>query len=687
MDWKTVRLIWILELRTLLRSRRTIILSVVLPILVMPLMLMATRFSADFQERQEASTVYRDAIGGDWVSQTRGLIESGGDQALNDPDSDLGTFNYEETSAADPAEDVRSGELDFYLETFSPARADLEWNQDEEEDVPSPRSSNRLRQRIDGVPVVRIVLPGNRATAAAGAGRMADLLVYARRIEAERALRSEGFELELRNLLSLEDANVASQAQTSGLLVGRFLTLLLFILTLTGGSVVAMDIIAGEKERGTLETLLTTEAGRSEIVAAKQLVILTTALVIALLQIANLLVYTGLDILPLPEAFSFQPGFSAGIAIVLLYVPFATLIAGVLLLLSAYAKSYKEAQLYFFPVYLIGMMPAAAGAVGDIPLRSAIVLIPVANVSIGIRDLLSGHPDWWMLLVVFAVNSLAAVWVLDYSTALLGDERLVTAKQEYHPEGMAGLAAFRLHLWRWYGVLWAVLFVGAASIPALSDLRIQALFNEIIVLGGGTLLILRVYRLNAKRALALRPVPFSLWPILLLLVGPLHLAAALVNRFANTIFPVPRSYLEQLGEQFSFEGVPGWQLLVLFAVLPGIFEEIEFRGPLLYGLRRKFSLPVLALVVGLVFGFFHFSLFRIVTTGVIGIVITAVALMPGSIFPGMLLHFGNNALALLLAQYEIPIDQLPIPMYAFAVGSTLALVWVVYRNRTLYPEE
>ena len=236
-------------------------------------------------------------------------------------------------------------------------------------------------------------------------------------------------------------------------------------------------------------------------------------------------------------------------------------------------------------------------------------------------------------------------------------------------------------------MLWAVLFVGAASIPALSDLRIQALFNEIIVLGGGTLLILRVYRLNAKRALALRPVPFSLWPILLLLVGPLHLTAALVNRFANTIFPVPRSYLEQLGEQFSFEGVPGWQLLVLFAVLPGIFEEIAFRGPLLYGLRRKFSLPVLALVVGLVFGFFHFSLFRIVTTGVIGIVITAVALMTGSIFPGMLLHFGNNALALLLAQYEIPIDQLPIPMYAFAVGSTLALVWVVYRNRTLYPEE
>ena len=193
--------------------------------------------------------------------------------------------------------------------------------------------------------------------------------------------------------------------------------------------------------------------------------------------------------------------------------------------------------------------------------------------------------------------------------------------------------------------------------------------------------------MNVRRALALRRVRFTLWPVVVLLIGPLHLTAVVVNRFASTVFPLPQSYLEQLGEQFSFDGVPLWQIFLLFAVLPGVCEEIAFRGPLLYGLRRRFSMPVLAVVVGLIFGFFHFSLSRILTTGVLGIAITAVALLTGSIFPGMVLHLGNNALALLLAHYELPIDQLPGPVYGLGIVSALALLWVLYRNRTPYPEE
>ena len=687
MDWKVIRLIWTLEFRTLLRSRRTIVLSVILPILVMPLMLMATRFNSDLQERQQSSRVYRYAITGDWADPTRGLVESAALRLQSDPDSELQTFQYEEISAPDPAESVRSGEIDFYLQTFSPESADLEWAQDGEEDPDSDATVPWLERRLDGVPGVRIGLPGNRATSAAGAGQMSELLEYGRRIELQRTLGSQGFELELANVLASSDVNVASDVQTSGLFIGRFLTLFLFILTLTGGSVVAMDIIAGEKERGTLETLLTTGAGRAEIVVAKQLVILTSALAITLLQIANLFVYTRLDILPLPDSFSFQLGLEAAAAMALTYLPFAVLIAGALLLVSAYAKSYKEAQLYFFPVYLIGMFPAMAGMMGEIPLRSAIAVIPLANVSVAVREILSGHTDWWLLAVVFVTNSVAAVWMLRHSTTLLGDERLISARQDQEPDGPRGLAAFRSHLWRWYGVMWAVLFVGAAVVPALSDFRLQALFNELVILAGGSILVLRVYKLNMRRALALRPVRLILWPVVLLLIGPLHLTAVVVNRFASTVFPVPQSYLEQLGEQFSFEGVPLWQIFVLFAVLPGICEEIAFRGPLLYGLRRRFSMPVLAVVVGLIFGFFHFSLFRIITTGVLGIAITAVALMTGSIFPGMVLHLGNNALALLLAHYEIPVDQLPVPVYGLGVGSALALLWVLYRNRTPYPEE
>ncbi len=212
MDWKVIQLIWTVELRTLLRSRRTIIRSVLLPILVMPLMLMATRFNTQFQERQQASTVYRYAIAGDWIDPTRMLVESAALALESDPESELHGFHYEETTVGEPTASVRAGEIDFYLETFSPESADLEWDQDGEEDTASATTLPWLEGRISGVAGVRIALPGNRANSAAGAGQMAALLAYGRRIEVQRTLRSDGFYLQLANVLASSDGNVATDA-------------------------------------------------------------------------------------------------------------------------------------------------------------------------------------------------------------------------------------------------------------------------------------------------------------------------------------------------------------------------------------------------------------------------------------------------------------------------------------------
>lgn len=677
MDWRMIGLIWRLEIRTLLRSKRMIIMSVVLPMLIMPVMILASRFSVESQQRREDSTTYRYAIAGDWSDQTRSLLEA----AQTDPAANVETFR--EVAVPDPAASVRSGDLHFYLNTLSPQSADREWAEREEESALDP--SNRLARRIDGVPVVQIMVPGNRTTATAGARRMRTLLLSGRRLEAERIFAENGLDIRFRDLLPLEEVNIASRSQTTGLFVGRFLTLFLFVMTLTGGSVVAMDIIAGEKERGTLETLLTTAAGRTEIIAAKQLVILTAALAITLIQVGNLIAYTTLDFIPLPETFTLALSPGTAVALLILYIPLAVLLAGMLLLLSAYAKSYKEAQLYFFPLYLIGMLPAAAGAIAEIPLRSAIAVIPVANISVAAREVLSGHTDWAFLVLTVMVNSLAAFGLLRYSAGLLSDESVITAQQNPQLGRLAGPAAFRSHVWRWCMVIWAVFVATSISFP---NIRTQVVLNEIVILLGSSLLIVRWYGLDASRALAMRRISLGLWPVVLLLIGPLLVTAGLVSRFANTIFPIPETYLDQLGEQFSvLEGIPSWQVFVMIAVLPGICEEVAFRGTLLYGLRRKFSLPTLALVVGLIFGFFHFDLFRIVTTGVLGIVITAIALMTGSIFPGMLLHLGNNGLALFLVDRGIPIDQLDPGIYAFAVGTTIVLLWIIYRNRTPYPAD
>jgi membrane protease YdiL (CAAX protease family) len=126
--------------------------------------------------------------------------------------------------------------------------------------------------------------------------------------------------------------------------------------------------------------------------------------------------------------------------------------------------------------------------------------------------------------------------------------------------------------------------------------------------------------------------------------------------------------------------MPTWELLFYVAVLPAICEELAFRGILLSGLRRK--LPPVALVVGIgvIFGLFHVTLYRIAPTAVLGMILTLIAIMTGSVFPGILLHAGNNALGVIAGDWFSP-DFLQWTHYAAAAAIFSLSLWIIYRNR------
>jgi hypothetical protein len=119
------------------------------------------------------------------------------------------------------------------------------------------------------------------------------------------------------------------------------------------------------------------------------------------------------------------------------------------------------------------------------------------------------------------------------------------------------------------------------------------------------------------------------------------------------------------------------------AVLPGICEELAFRGVLLYGLSKRLRPVALSLAVGLVFGFFHVSLFRLIPTAYLGVVLSAVTILSGSIFPAMLWHTLNNATALVPAYLGwIDADMSMEPwMYAVAVAGLAVAFWILWRTR------
>lgn len=698
MNWSRVRILLRHEMRTLVRDRRTMILSVALPVLIMPLMLFATKIINERREKTLEQTVYKYAITGSQAAKVRQLIQDARASRAAQPskqgrDDSLENFKFEEIQLKDPAAGLKAKDIHFYLEALSGEEADaLPKKPEAKKDPDDPETPSGLIDknnlpptRLKGVPLVKIYFQADRDVSQAGQRKVRDLLTRARRQERDRLLQKKGFPIDPVKVLATNDTSVASAGQVTGSYLGRFLTVFLLMFMLSGGAVAAMDIVAGEKERGSLETLLTTAARRSEIVAAKQLAIVAVALVITFIQVANILVYLTFKVIKLPKNFVIEAPPATILTLLLLFIPVAAVVAAALLMISAYAKSYKEAQLYFFPVYLISLIPGMAAVLPGISLRSAIVAVPVANVSVAVREVMVGKFDWPMIFVTFGVMALTAMVMLRASEKMLSRERLITASDSDAADLAGGAALFPKHVLRWYAVIGAILFAAAANVPQLATFRRQIVFNLLFLFLGGSLLMIRKYRLNIREALALRPVKPVVWLAVLLAIPSGHVVSIGVFRLANLVVPVPEQVLEQFSRDILPKNIPFWQLVFLITVMPGICEEISFRGTLLYGLRRRFHPAVLALVVGVIFGFFHVSLFRILPTAFMGVILTVITLLTGSIFPSMLAHAGNNGFALWAGLKGFPLGDLSWWLYLAAAAIFALSMYIIYRVRTPYP--
>ena len=195
------------------------------------------------------------------------------------------------------------------------------------------------------------------------------------------------------------------------------------------------------------------------------------------------------------------------------------------------------------------------------------------------------------------------------------------------------------------------------------------------------------YRLDARQALALRMPRPAVWLGVLLGAPSAFIVGVGLAQLGQLLFPIPQEMIEAFGQFLLPEDLPIWQVVLFLAVLPGICEEVAFRGVLLHGLRRRFRPITLAVVVGLIFGFFHVDLFRLIPTTYLGILLAGVTLATGSIFPAMLWHALNNAVALVPTSLGWWGEETTIPgwLYAAAAVALVAALTLIWKNRTPYP--
>jgi len=687
MNWSVLRLLYIHEIKMLVRARRTVVMALVIPAVIMPVMIYAQKFANERRERTLTATTYLYAVTGPLADRVRSLIENTRQAVAENKDEEfdnLRQFKFDEILVANPRESLDNNTIQFYVQAISGEEADkLPRTNDGSGSRPS--SAPPPSKRLTGVPRVTVIYRADRDGSDNAHNRIMELLRLAREKDSQLLLVDRGFPGSPKGLFAAQDSNIATNGQVTGSLVGRFITLFLVMMMFTGGAVASMDIIAGEKERGTLETLLTTAVRRTEIVTAKLMAITCVALVITLIQGVNFFLYIRLKVIALPKDFDLQLPTGMALTLLALFIPLAATIAAVLLMLSAYAKSYKEAQMYFFPVYMVSMIPALASVMPGLSLRSAIALVPLANVSVASREILMGRPDPLMIMVTFLVMALTAVFLIRMSARMLAREDLVIPSHSEPAEFLGGPALFQKRVLRWFALMWAVTFAVAANVPQLATFQRQLVFNEVVIMIGATLLMLKFYNLDVTDALSLRRVKPAVWLAILFAIPSGYLTALAIFRIVNKVIPAPQQLLERFAEDFIPAGMPMWQLYLYVAVLPAICEEIAFRGMLLNGLRRRLRPAALMVSVGIIFGLFHMTLFRIAPTALLGMILTGIALMTGSIFPGMLMHAGNNAFGLWAGGGGLGLETLDWQYYA-AAGSIFALaLWIIYRNRTPLP--
>jgi ABC-type Na+ efflux pump permease subunit/membrane protease YdiL (CAAX protease family) len=686
------------ELRMVLRDRRTVVTSIVLPLVVMPLMLFGSIWTNKKHEQKLRTTVYQYTVTGSQSNAVRELVTATRQRMAADTKTNRANqFRFEEKSVTNAVAALTKGDIHFVMEglTADEARPKDKMPKGRKETsgtnavarthvADASDEEGWHEPSFSGAPVVRIVFRADRDDSSTGMNRMNEALRATRRDQRAGLLKAHDFPLPPEKVAIVSEANIASKGHVAGLALGRVISLFLLLFIFSGGAVVATDLIAGEKERGTLETLLTTGAVRAEIVAAKYLIILAVALVITLIQSANLLVYVGFKLIPVSPNLAAAVPPAVALLLLVLFLPMMALAAGVLLLTSGYAKSYKEAQLYFLPVLLIGMLPALVPFLPGLPLRSAIVLVPVANLALAAREILVGDFDWPMIALSWLVTAAAAAWTTRASVRFLSAEKLITSAETDAVEFTGGPALFGRRVLRWFAVLWALLLI-INNYLANADVRVQLLINLVGLFFTASLLMLWRYRLDPRAALALRAPKPAVWLAVLIAIPGGLLTGIGLFHLADFFIPMPPEMVEGFSEEVMPGNIPFVQMLFFVALMPGFFEEIAFRGVLLHGLHRRLHPAALALVVGLVFGIFHVLLFRLVPTAFLGVVFASVTLLTGSIFPAMLWHAGNNTLGILAARQKIPLSDLD-PMCYVAGAIMLAVAfWVIWRNRTPYP--
>jgi sodium transport system permease protein len=492
--------------------------------------------------------------------------------------------------------------------------------------------------------------------------------------------------------------------------LASIIPLVLILMTITGAVYPAIDLTAGERERGTLEILVAAPVPRMGLLFAKYVSVLTIAVLTAVVNMVMMMVTIATS--GIGKAL-FADGLSALqiLQIFALLLLFAAFFSAVLLTVTSFARSFKEAQAYLIPLMLVSLAPGVAGMIPGLELTAALCLVPLLNIVLLGRDLLQNQADPLSAVIVVLSTLTYAVAAISLAAKVFGAENVLynessswgdLFRRPPRPVETPSLSSALVCLGLMFCGFFVVQGILAQQIdPADMDDRFLV-FQVYLMAGLSVILFAAIPLLFAQRqhvrwntGLLLRPASVlaflgamllgvSLWPLVY------EMLAYLEEAGVTTIQPERRAEIASAMQRVR--GLVPVAAMIAVQVIPGLVEELFFRGFLLSGLRKLFNGPLAILISAILFGLAHWvitpvlGLERLIVTILLGLVLGWVAWRSGSVLPAMVLHGCHNGLLAWLGYYQasegadpaLTADHLPGSWLLIAVAVAVVGAGLVY---------
>lgn len=471
------------------------------------------------------------------------------------------------------------------------------------------------------------------------------------------------------NPITYKEIDVASSEEVAGNLLGRILPFILVIGILMGAIYPAIDVMAGEKERGTLETLFTLPISNLELVIGKYLSVSLVAVLSAAFNIMSmgltmaLLINSSGDLGDIGISFSSFSSLTMPILVTLICICiFAMVISAVSMCVCSLAKSFKEAQNYITPLMLIVMLPSYVSMIPNMELNGANAMIPVVNISLLIKSVLSFDSNFTLIglvllsNIIFVIISLLVLSKLFNSEEILfGDgrgfsflEKRSNIKKGTMPKPSDGFAAYVVAL-----VL--LIYVGSyvqMKYGMYGIIMTQAMFLLIVFAFAFYIKAnpIEVFSLRKPKILAV------IRSLILYILG--FMVVIFITNLILKLLPENMKVVEALNDALYIKDNILLNIIII-AGTPAICEELLFRGFIYSSLKniqtnnKNSKKPVVfaILVSSLLFGIMHMNFIRIIPTTILGLIFSYSLYKSGSIFVPMLLHFINNTISVISMHY------------------------------------